>query len=828
MGKWKVPQFKICMIVMVALTMISWVGAGSSYAAESGGEVPKVVGQTSPSVVAIIGKPTGSDKAMEKNRFNLAHGTGVIVKSDGVIVTNAHVVKDMNSIVVVTADGRSFNGHTTNIDIESDLALIKIDAIGLTAAKLANSSNIKVGETVAAIGTPISFALRNSVTVGIVSGIERSVSSEYQLIQTDAAINPGNSGGALVNMNGEVIGINTMKYADFGVENLGFAIPIDTVKYVLDHFEKYGKVKRPYLGIELQESWEAVVGLPSSEGLRVSYVDPDSPAAKEGIKQDDLLISIGGTNVKTMVDYNEVLKKFLPGDTVSLNLQSAGSAISKQLTLGEAESKESKQTQDADNAGIDSDRGKTRIGDSHYGWSMKYPAGLVKRQQSDDGNSVTFIDAKGEFYLSIRIDSEKGGELSPSALLNQISDGNASEGLLERRYIKQEDAPSYAKLLGKSPDKGYIQVRAYQGEGRVFTLTLMNKSTEAQNSFKQNSLNDLLDSFQLSFDTKDTALKDISVYSEKGNTYTNSFGLTLELPKEWKKNSYSEASSFFNDDYSESISVQVTSASSGDTLKDWVDRQKRDFESTYVPAYREMGGSEEMTLAGVAAVKVNYSQSMGDKWTYEYAIYLIKDKYKYKITYSCPKDADVEKVNGILNTLTSSLSITKESMDPELGFIQDLADLLDKSATSKYVNEKYKYTLQIPEMWFHNTLDYGDSKDEENTSFEFQGGHLEIIADNKKSYADSVKDEDAYQKKSNQNDPDYTYTSSDVTVFGETAKKYVVHYSKRKMPYQETVYIFHKNNITYKATLNIDEAVRTDENEKRLNQTFDSMAFTTK
>jgi S1-C subfamily serine protease len=221
------------------------IGAGSSYAADSGSDVPKVVSQTSASVVAIIGKPTGTGKAWDKNRYNLAHGTGVIVKSDGVIVTNAHVVKDMHNIVVVISDGKTYTGRTTHMDVESDLALVKIEATGLSAAKLASSSNIQVGETVAAIGTPISFALRNSVTVGIVSGIERSVNSEYQLIQTDAAINPGNSGGALVNMSGEVIGINTLKYTEFGVESLGFAIPMNTVKYVLDHFERYGKVKRP-------------------------------------------------------------------------------------------------------------------------------------------------------------------------------------------------------------------------------------------------------------------------------------------------------------------------------------------------------------------------------------------------------------------------------------------------------------------------------------------------------------------------------------------------------------------------------------------------------
>jgi serine protease Do len=827
MGKRYKQQLKVFMAVLVSLTFIVWISAGSAYAAESAGEVPQVVNQTTPSVVAIIGKPTDSGKAWEKNRYNLAHGTGVIIKSDGVIVTNAHVVDKMNNIVVVTSDGKTYNGHTTNIDVESDLALVKIDATGLTPAKLAASSDIKVGETVAAIGTPISFALRNSVTVGIVSGIQRSVSSEYQLIQTDAAINPGNSGGALVNMKGEVIGINTMKYAEFGVENLGFAIPIDTVKYVLDHFEKYGKVKRPYLGVELEESWEAVVGLPSSDGLRVAYVDPDSPAAKEGIKQNDLLLSIGDVKVRSMVDYNEALKKFLPGDKVSLTLQSAGSTVNKQLTLGESVSKNTQQSaKQTDNAGIDTDRGKTLIGDSHFGWSMKYPAGLVKTQQSDDGDSVTFIDAKGEFYLSVDVDSKETGELSPSGLLGKIAGDKENVGLLERRYIQQDGGLSYAKLLGKSPDTGYIQVRAYQHKGHVYTLTLLiNKDVDTKSGFKQSSLNDLLDSFQFTFDNKDTTLKDISVYSDKGNTYTNSFGLSLDLPKEWKKNHLPTSSTFFSTDFSQSISVQVTSASSGDTLKAWVERDTKNFEASYVPAYRESGTSKEMTLAGVTAIQTNNAYTRGDKWTSIYSLYLIKDKYKYEIHFVHPKDADADEINGIVKTLTSSFLINKESMDPELGFIQDLADIQDTKATVKYTNEKYKYSLQIPETWTDSS--YASYRSDEDTSFSFLGGSLEITGDTE-SYTDSVKKEDAYQKKSGENDKDYKYTASDVSLFGGTARKYVVHYSKDKVPYQETVYIFHQNNTTYKATLSIDEAVRTEQNENKLNQAFDSMTFTSK
>nr|WP_326073278.1 trypsin-like peptidase domain-containing protein [Paenibacillus alba]MEC0229146.1 trypsin-like peptidase domain-containing protein [Paenibacillus alba] len=831
MGKWNIYTKKGMIALLTAFLLISLQGPAPSYAAELNSEVPKVVEKTSPSVVAIIGKPSNdSNKTMEKNRFNLAHGTGVIVDSNGVIVTNAHVVKDMKNIVVVTSNGKTYNGHATNMDEESDLALVKIDATGLSPATLASSSDIKVGETVAAIGTPISFALRNSVTVGIVSGLDRSVSSQYQLIQTDAAINPGNSGGALINMNGEVIGINTMKYADIGVENLGFAIPIDTVKYVLKHFQLYGKVKRPYLGLELEESWEAVVGLPSSTGLRVAYVDPDSPAAGAGIQQDDVFVAIGTSNVKTLVDYNEAIKHYLPGDKVDIKIQSGSSAVTKSVTLGEVKQQETKWTEDAEGSYLDADRGKTKIGDSHFGWSMKYPAGLVKGRQSDDGGSVNFIDAKGEFSLSITVDSKQSDELSPSALLSLLASDEEDEysdqssaTILERQYVKREGQP-FAKIVSRSGDKGYVQTRGYLYKGKLYKVQLFVTKEHYNNDFKQNSYNDLLDSFKLSFDTKDESLRDISVYSSGNTTYTNEYGLSFALPSDWQQGGYTGSSSFFNDDYSQAIHVRVTSASSGDTLSAWADRQTKQFEAQYAPKYRTLDEPVELTLAGVPAMKLSYSNTLGKKWNAGYSLFFIKDKYKYEIGVSYPKDDKGTELDELEKALTSSIKVDKDHMDQELGFIQDLDELADPDRVVPFKNEKYKYALQIPESW--TSMKSYDNKDQANKTFAFTGGDLTIGADSKTSFDNAVKDEDAAQKKSHTNDKEYVYSDSEVTLFQDVkAKKYDISYATAKIPYKETIYIFNQNQITYIVSLRIDEAVRTEANEARLTKAFESFTF---
>lgn len=309
-------------------------GAGTYDAAQktytyTPNDVPTVVKTVSPSVVAIIGKDArGGDE-----RYALSHGTGVIMKADGWILTNAHVVKDMTNITVVTADGKQYSGKKSNIDEISDLALVKISASKLPVAKFAATPlKAQVGETVIAIGTPVSFTLRNTATTGILSGMNRSISSAYQLLQTDAAINPGNSGGPLVNMKGEVIGINSMKFVDTDIDNIGFSIPIDTVKYVTDHFFKYGSVKRASLGIGLEESWSAIVGLPTTDPLTVSSVNSDS-AKKLGIQVGDVLYSVAGKQISSIVELNELLKAYLPGQQLEIMMMIDGDLVTRKLTL---------------------------------------------------------------------------------------------------------------------------------------------------------------------------------------------------------------------------------------------------------------------------------------------------------------------------------------------------------------------------------------------------------------------------------------------------------------------------------------------------------------
>ena len=292
--------------------------------------IPSVIESVSPSVVGIIGR--GKTESYYGSQEGIMSGSGVIIKTGGEILTNAHVVKNMNTILVVMNDGKGYEAQLKYIDEDTDLAVVKIKKIGLPVVKFANSEDIVVGKQVIAIGTPITFSLRNSATVGHISGLNRSVGDPYRLIQTDTAITHGNSGGALINMNGELVGITSSGYSG---TNTNFAVPVDTVKYVLNQFELYGKVRHISFGAEFQEDWLAELGVPSEAGLTIKGLEKSSPLAKASFKTGDVLVSVDDVAINSIVELNELMKNYLPGDTVKVGVKTNGEIKYADIVLDE-------------------------------------------------------------------------------------------------------------------------------------------------------------------------------------------------------------------------------------------------------------------------------------------------------------------------------------------------------------------------------------------------------------------------------------------------------------------------------------------------------------
>lgn len=287
-------------------------------------QIARLVEDISPCVVAIIGNYEGKNTSTQQNNANqynnpTVHGSGVIYKSNGYIITNAHVVEEIKNLTVILSDGTTLPGTVLYSDKKADLAVVKVNKIGLKAIKMAEFEDIASGKTAIAIGTPISMSLRNSVTKGIISSPAVSLyDSYYRLIQTDTTINPGNSGGALINTKGELIGITSSKYAGVGIENLAFAIPIDTVQYALAQFEAHGEIKRPDFGITLEQSWEAKMGLPTTKGLTVKTSPSDT------ISQGDVIFEVNGIRVSGTVDWNEAIKSTYDGTALKIKCKKGG------------------------------------------------------------------------------------------------------------------------------------------------------------------------------------------------------------------------------------------------------------------------------------------------------------------------------------------------------------------------------------------------------------------------------------------------------------------------------------------------------------------------
>jgi len=273
-------------------------------------------------------------------------GTGIIVDEKGYILTNSHVVSDgtAKEIIVQLTDGREVPGTVLWNDKNIDLAIVKIEAENLKAAELGDSEEVRIGAYAAAIGNPLGLAFARSVTQGVISGMDRSITvSDGQsqttmdgLIQTDASINSGNSGGPLLNSAGQVIGINTAK-AQSG-EGLGFAIPINTAKPIVDEIKTKGEFKRSYIGIKgasvgdyLQAYPEAKLG--TETGVYIVQIYTDSPAAEAGLKEGDIITELEGNKIETMTQLISGLFQYRPGDTVELSVIRNQRTMSFRVTL---------------------------------------------------------------------------------------------------------------------------------------------------------------------------------------------------------------------------------------------------------------------------------------------------------------------------------------------------------------------------------------------------------------------------------------------------------------------------------------------------------------
>ncbi len=265
------------------------------------------------------------------SRSQSSLGSGVIIESDGTILTNEHVILRAAKIKVTLLDGREFEGKLIGSDPESDLAVIRIVGEGpFPTIEMGTSDDLMIGETVIAIGNP--FGLSHTVTAGVISSLHRSIRSGDRIyrdfIQTDTSINPGNSGGPLLNIRGELIGVNTALYRE--AQGIGFAIPVDRVKRIVDDLIAYGEVQPAWIGVRIQETSRALAqhfGYTGKGGVVVTQVSPDTPGEKAGLKRGDIVERVGRIEILSLDDYHQAIRQFTAGDEIDFTIFRDGKRI---------------------------------------------------------------------------------------------------------------------------------------------------------------------------------------------------------------------------------------------------------------------------------------------------------------------------------------------------------------------------------------------------------------------------------------------------------------------------------------------------------------------
>ena len=311
--------------------------------------ITQAVQKVGPAVVTVVGNVPGQMTIFGPTGAGTVSGSGVFISAQGYILTNNHVVEGTTSLNVVLSDGTQEKATIVGTDKYSDIAVLKADGRVPAVATLGNSDILLPGETVIAIGSPLGD-FKNTVTVGVVSATGRSIDTGqgYQvenLIQTDAAINQGNSGGPLVDLAGEVIGLNTLIVRNSGTgavaEGLGFAIPINIAQAVATQIIQNGYLARPFLGVSYQSITPDIASaynLPVQYGAYVTSVAANSPASKAGLQKDDIITKIGDIAISDTQSYVNVLFTYKPGDQVTIEFLRNGKTIQVQVTLGQTTS----------------------------------------------------------------------------------------------------------------------------------------------------------------------------------------------------------------------------------------------------------------------------------------------------------------------------------------------------------------------------------------------------------------------------------------------------------------------------------------------------------
>ncbi|MBU8710892.1 MULTISPECIES: copper amine oxidase N-terminal domain-containing protein [Brevibacillus] len=512
-------------------------------------------------------------------------------------------------------------------------------------------------------------------------------------------------------------------------------------------------------------------------------------------------------NGKTMVPVT-LVTQFL-GANVSENKQTGEVTITGASTQGTA----------ASNSSLDSDHGKTKVGDSYYGWSMKYPTELILGYQSYKGNYASFHDSKETFWLNVQVYEDQPENLSNDGLVKFLAE-NQYGMILSKEYV-EKDGLSYARVVSRDEEDYMAESRAYRKGDKVYEITLsVSNEADFNNPAKYKGYKDMLDSFTAHFDKQDKSIKDLSNV-ENGYRWFDykDFGLKIKVPAVWEKVGGDSGAAFSNDDGDQWMQLSVTSATENDKLDDWVAKHERMYREMYAESALDVDkNATTTTIAGVTARERNYGTFDGENKYQERHIFFIKGKYKFHLQLAFNKTADPAKTLEMINTISRSLSIDEQKMNQSLGFIQDDI-LLDKNKMATIKDSKYKYAIDIPEYWQEDVV---DSRSLIGKSYLFEGGAFTLFVF-KDSYSEVEKSfTSIFKMQTSGSEKTSLVENKPVTVHGESGRKFVIKGEEEGIRYERTAYLFPKGKYSYYISWSIRDAYSTAATKERMEKVLNS------
>ncbi|TJY42004.1 copper amine oxidase N-terminal domain-containing protein [Cohnella pontilimi] len=441
---------------------------------------------------------------------------------------------------------------------------------------------------------------------------------------------------------------------------------------------------------------------------------------------------------------------------------------------------------------IDSDSGKSKIGDSYYEWSMNYPTGLAQDFQSEDGDQIVFRDVKKNYYLAVNVeeipDPMSSEELRELLMMMYVDE---DETIIDKQTVTANGV-SYEKIATKGYGGFYYEFRAYQANKKVYVVIYGKKATSLADLRKSTGI---LDSFKSSFDRSDRSIKDLTKITSDLKTFKNAdYGLTLTLPRQWKSNSVNQTPYYSTNDGAY-LSVDVTSLVPGDTVEAWAKRKQDLFVNIYLESYRKTVEMSDVTWNGVPAKMLKLSYSMdGTEWWEEYEVFAVQGSYRYYTELAYPVETK-NKYGTLMNTLLQSMKINFKTVEQNFGNIPDESDMVDWTKTVTKTDQEYGYSVTVPAAWRS-----GPNMGGGFSAYSLPGGSFAVMVfedmPDPQTFIADMRDKNV--KQAAENSKFKLIENTTVTFAGKTAVKLVAEDTRNsfKYPYTETVYLFeHKGNV---------------------------------